>query len=83
MLNDVNFSFLFFMGGCLAIGTVGLNLGVANFSQTFLSLDYGGGAFKASGALWILCFILNKIMTPLAAGAAFCPIVTRCASSLA
>lgn len=76
-INDVNFSFLFFMGGCLAIDTVGLNLGVANLVKPFLASIMGGGAFKASGALWILCFILNKIMTPLAAGAAFCPIVTQ------
>ena len=76
-INNVNYAFLFFMGGCLSIGTVGLNLGVANLVKPFLSSIMGGGAFQASAALWILCFILNKIMTPLAAGAAFCPIVTQ------
>lgn len=41
-----------------------------------------GGVYKAGIFLWLLAFVLNKIMTPLAAGAAFAPIVAQiCAST--
>lgn len=81
-IKQVNYSFLFFMAGCLSIGTVGMNLGVAEVLKPYLATIMDGGVYKAGIFLWLLAFVLNKIMTPLAAGAAFAPIVAQiCAST--
>ena len=65
------------MAGCLTIGTVGLNLGMAAIIKSYLASLMTGSFMQASAVVWIFAFLANKIMTPLAAGAAFCPAITQ------
>lgn len=76
-IRGVNFEMLFFMAGCLTIGTVGLNLGMAAIIKSYLASLMTGSFMQASAVVWIFAFLANKIMTPLAAGAAFCPAITQ------
>lgn len=81
-IQHVNYSFLFFMAGCLSIGTVGMNLGVVELVKPYLASIMDGGVYSTGAFLWILAFVLNKIMTPLAAGAAFAPIIAQMCATL-
>lgn len=76
-IREVNYEMLFFIAGCLAIGTVGMKVGIAPIFIGFMKPLLGSSILQTSGVLWIFSYLANLIMTPLAAGAAFCPAVTQ------
>lgn len=71
-LNRINYKFLFFITGCMAIGHVANNLGlgmlVSNMILPYLNdLDSMG----LMVIVWLLAVLANFLLTPLAAMAAF------------
>lgn len=64
----VNFSMVLFVGSCLCIGSVSAALGVGNLiSQTISPLLAGVSATGVIAIVWVLGFVVNFVLTPLAA----------------
>lgn len=67
-VKKVNFSMVMFIGACLCIGSVAGALGISNLLSLIVSpmLD-GVSSTICVGIVWILRFIINFALTPLAA----------------
>lgn len=77
-LQKVNFGFVIFVASCMSIGSTAVHLGigelVGNLALPFLE---GKSYYTFFALVWILYFLLNFFMTPLAITAAFTvPFVT-------
>ena len=71
-IERVNFKFLFFITGCMAIGTVANGLGIGALISNML-LPYLSTLSTVSlvSMVWLLAVLVNFLLTPLAAMAAF------------
>lgn len=83
-LKLVNWQMIFFVAGCMAIGTVATSLGIGNILAgfcigAFSSLD---NVFAIFGAVFGMVFGLNFLMTPLAIWSLLAQPVLQAAASL-
>lgn len=71
-LEKTNFSMPIFVVACMSIGTVGASLGLGKiFSDLALPLLTGKSVTFVFFFIYILCVLLNFLMTPIAIAAAF------------
>ncbi len=71
-IRNVNFELIFFVMGCLSMGSVSTNLGIGTLiSQSLSPLLSGLNAYFVIMAVYLLGIIANFILTPLAYMAAF------------
>lgn len=67
IMKNANYSFLFFVGGCMSIGTVAGAIGVGKIIQTLaMPVLAGKDALYVLIFAWALCVLLNFLMTPMA-----------------
>ena len=67
IMKNANYSFLFFVGGCMSIGTVAGAIGVGKIIQTLaMPVLAGKDALYVLVFAWALCVLLNFLMTPMA-----------------
>lgn len=67
IMKNANYSFLFFVGGCMSIGTVAGVIGVGKIIQTLaMPVLAGKDALYVLVFAWALCVLLNFLMTPMA-----------------
>lgn len=79
----INFEMIFFMGSCLCIGVVSVHLGLGQLiSETITPLLAGLPVVSVVGLVWLLGFLVNLLMTPIAAMAAFSAPLTQIAVDL-
>ncbi len=80
VLKSINFGMMFFIAACLSIGSVASSLGFGDvLSETFVSaLNSGGGStLIIFGCVFLMVFVLNFIMTPMAIWGIFtAPVLT-------
>lgn len=69
IIKIINFGIMFFIAACLSIGTVAASLGfsdiISNIFTTFLA-NNGNSPFLIFGMIFIIVFLLNFVMTPMA-----------------
>ncbi len=71
-LKRIDFGFILFVAACLGIGMTGGSLGFGELvSNTLLPLLQDKGAWVFAGAVWLLCFVMNFLLTPMAIYASF------------
>lgn len=68
---QVKFAFILFVTACLCIGIVSNFLGVGQFIASIFEPLLRGSAAKSLGGIWILSWVTNFALTPLAAYSAF------------
>ena len=67
IMKNANYAFLFFVGGCMAIGTVAGALGIGKIIQSLaMPILAGKSAIYVLVFAWVLCVALNFLMTPMA-----------------
>ena len=67
-VRKVNFSMVLFIGSCLCIGTTAAALGIGTLiSQTITPLLENLSSLGVIAIIWICGFIVNFILTPIAA----------------
>ncbi|MGM9607998.1 MAG: SLC13 family permease [Oscillospiraceae bacterium] len=82
-IKKVNFSTILFIAGCLSIGTAARASGLATLiSNAIFPLVSNLSPWTLIGAIWIFGFIINFLLTPLAAMSAFSAPVSEIAASL-
>lgn len=63
----MNWDMVFFVAGCMAIGTVASTLGFSQILATLMTTIFSsGGLFTTFGAVFGIVFIMNFLMTPMA-----------------
>ena len=63
----MNWDMVFFVAGCMAIGTVASTLGFAQILASLMSAIFSsGGVFTTFGAVFAIIFVMNFLMTPMA-----------------
>ena len=71
-LKQINFGMVFFITACIAIGTVATSLGLGELlSQIATPLLEGQSVYTFFLSVWVLMFVGNFIMTPMAMIATF------------
>lgn len=71
-IQKMNFGMIFFMVTCMAIGTVATSLGFGKLLATYATpLLTGQNVYVLFLAIWLILFVCNFAMTPLAMMAAF------------
>lgn len=69
IVKTINFGIMFFIAACLSIGTVAASLGfsdiISNIFTMFLA-NNGNSPFLIFGMIFIIIFLLNFVMTPMA-----------------
>ncbi len=71
-MKNTNFGMAFFIAACMAIGTVGTSLGIGQLvSALAMPIIEGKSVSIVFFVIYLLCILLNFIMTPLAIAAAF------------
>lgn len=79
----LNWGFIFFIAGCLAIGNVASSLGIGTIVSDFaLPLLEGKSYYIFFLFVWVLFFLCNFLLTPLAMMAAFTQPLTELAVHL-
>lgn len=79
----INWGFIFFIAGCLSIGNVASSLGVgAAVSEYALPVLEGRSYYVFFLFVWLLFFLCNFLLTPLAMMAAFTQPLTEIAVNL-
>ena len=69
-LASVNYTFIFLITGCMAIGEVSSTLGVGQWiSNMILGVISGSNIFVILVVVWLLAFLLNFLLTPVAIAA--------------
>lgn len=67
IMKNANYSFLFFVGGCMSIGTVAGAIGLGKIIQTLaMPILAGKSSLFVLIFAWVLCVLLNFLMTPMA-----------------
>ena len=63
----INIDMIFFVAGCMAIGTVASTLGFSEILAKLMTAIFSGGnAFVTFGAVFAIVFVMNFLMTPMA-----------------
>lgn len=77
-LQQVNFPMIFFMAACMSIGTVATSLGIAGMvASLFETMITSSSPAMIFGALFLLIFMLNFLLTPVAIwGLITAPVIT-------
>ena len=71
-LKAMDFGFVLFVAACLGIGMTGSALGFGELvSNTILPLLQDQGVWVFSGVVWLVCFVMNFLLTPFAIFASF------------
>lgn len=71
-IDRVNLKFLFFVTGCMAIGMAANSLGIGVLISAAIQPYLGGlGSVGLMAVVWLLAMLVNFLLTPLAAMAAF------------
>lgn len=71
-IRNVNFELIFFVMGCLSMGSVSTNMGIGNLVSQLLSPILSGlNSYFVIMAVYVLGILANFILTPLAYMAAF------------
>lgn len=71
-IRKMNFGMIFFMVSCMSIGTVATSLGLGKIFTSFATQFLEGqNIYVLFLAMWLIIFICNFAMTPLAIAAAF------------
>ena len=71
-MKKTNFGMAFFVAACMSIGSVGTSLGIGQLvSSIAMPLIEGKSVSVVFFVIYILCILLNFLMTPLAIAAAF------------
>ncbi len=71
-MRKTNFGMAFFVAACMSIGSVGTSLGIGQLvSSIAMPLIEGKSVSVVFFVIYILCILLNFLMTPLAIAAAF------------
>ena len=71
-IRKMNFGMIFFMMTCMAIGSVATSLGLGKLLTQYADvLLQGQNVFVMFAAMWLLLFVCNFAMTPMALIAAF------------
>lgn len=71
-MRKTNFGMAFFLAACMSIGTVGTSLGIGQLvSAVTMPYIEGKSISFVFFVIYILCIVLNFLMTPLAIAAAF------------
>lgn len=69
VVKSINFNIIFFVAGCLSIGTIATSLGfgklISQYAVPFFN-SVGNNYFIIFGGLFVIVFLLNFIMTPMA-----------------
>lgn len=69
VLKTINFGMMFFIASCLSIGSVAASLGFGDIlSENFVSAltNSGGSVFFVFACVFLMVFLLNFVMTPMA-----------------
>ncbi len=69
VLGSINFGIMFFIAGCLSIGTVAASLGFGDLLTTVFTpiiANSGNNPFVIFGGIFAIVFFLNFLMTPMA-----------------
>ena len=67
IMKNANYSFLFFVGGCMSIGTVAGAIGLGKIIQALaMPILAGKSTLFVLIFAWVLCVVLNFLMTPMA-----------------
>lgn len=69
VITNTNYSTVFFMAGSMAIGTVANALGVGQMIGDFIITFVGTTPFSNAASVYIIGYIMNLLLTPLAATA--------------
>lgn len=69
VLRETDFSTVFFMAGCMAIGTVANVIGVGAILGQLIMPLVGTSIFGSAVSLYIIGYLLNLLLTPIAASA--------------
>ena len=71
-LKAIDFGFVLFVAACLGIGMTGGVLGFGELvANTILPLLQDQGVWVFSGVVWLICFVMNFLLTPFAIFASF------------
>lgn len=82
-LKSFDFGFVLFVAACLGIGMTGGSLGFGDLvGEAFLPLLQGQSAYVFGGAVWLIGFVLNFLLTPMAIYASFAAPLTALAMNL-
>lgn len=81
-IKEVNFTFILFVVACLSIGIVSANLGVGGFIADMLYPLIEGSTTRSLTGIWLMGFVTNFALTPLAAYSAFALPVAEMATGL-
>lgn len=82
-VHRVNFSMVLFIGSCLCIGSVSAALGVGDLiSQTISPLLKNLSTMSVLAIVWLMAFLINFVLTPLAACGALSGPLTQIALDL-
>lgn len=82
-IKNVNYSMLLFVVACTSIGTVASALGVGQIiTDMSMPIIEGKSMWFVAGFVWILCVVLNFLMTPLAIWGAVTAPLTSIALSI-
>lgn len=72
ILQKVDFTFIIFVASCMAIGSTAGSLGIGQIvANLALPVLQGKDASVVMIAIWLICFLLNFLLTPLAIMSAF------------
>lgn len=82
-LSSVNYTFIFLITGCMAIGEVSSALGIGQaVADVILSFISNSNTFVILVVVWMLAFLLNFLLTPVAIAAVVTVPLTEMALSL-